>query len=115
MVRRLLADLDNDSFPRREEAMRKLRELGEQAEPELRAALKARPSPEQKRRIEELLAAPPGVPPPPLPEELRHLRALVVLERIGMSEARQLLEEVAKGTPSARLTGQARAALACLP
>lgn len=35
-------------------------------------------------------------------------------ERIGTSEALRLLEETAKGPPSARLTRQARAVLTCL-
>lgn len=51
---------------------------------------------------------------PPAPEELRQLRALIVLESIDTAEARRLLEEVAKGPPSARWTRQARSSLACL-
>jgi WD40 repeat protein len=110
-MRKLLADLDNDSFKVRDAAAKRLNELSFQAEPALRAALNAKPSLEQRRRIEELLAA---APPPPTPEELRQLRALIVLERIGTPEARRLLEEVAKGPPSARLTRQALSSLACI-
>jgi hypothetical protein len=55
-----------------------------------------------------------GVSSPPAPEELRQLRALIVLERIDTAEARRLLEEVAKGPPSARSTRQARSSLACI-
>jgi RNA polymerase sigma factor (sigma-70 family) len=111
-VRKLLADLDSDTFDVREAALKRLKELGPQAEPALRAALKAKPSLEQRRRIEALLTA---APSPPTPDELRQLRALIVLERIGTREARRLLEDVAKGPPSARLTRQARNALLCLP
>ncbi len=114
VIRRLLADLDGDSFERREAAVKRLKELGLQAESALRAALRGKPTPEQKRRIEAVLAALPQAPQPPSAEELRQLRALVVLERIGSPEARRLLEEVAKGPESARLTRQALAALACL-
>ena len=111
VMRKLLADLDNDSFKVRDAAAKRLKELSFQAEPALRAALKAKPSLEQRRRIEELLAA---ALPAPTPEELRQLRALIVLERIGTPEARHLLEEAAKGPPSARLTRQARSSLACI-
>jgi len=89
-----------------------LKELGPRAEPALRTALQAKPSLEQRRHIEELLAA---APSPPTSEELRQLRALIVLERIGTPQARRLLEEAAKGPLSAPLTRQARACLACLP
>jgi WD40 repeat protein len=115
LTRKLLADLDSDSFEVREAAGKQLEELGRRAEPALRAALKAKPSLEQRRRIEDLIAALPILPSPPAPEELRQLRALIVLERIGTPEARRLLEEAAKGPESARLTRQARGALACLP
>jgi RNA polymerase sigma factor (sigma-70 family) len=114
MMGKLLADLDDDSFKIREAAARQLKELGQRAKPALSAALESNPSPEQRRRIQELLAALQGESSPPTAEELRQLRALIVLERIGTPEARRLLENVAKGTQSARLTRQARAALACM-
>jgi WD40 repeat protein len=114
VTRKLLADLDSDSFAVREAAVKSMKELGLQAEPALRAALMAKPSLEQKKRIEELLAALHGVPSPPTPEELRQLRALIVLVLIGTPEARRRLEDIAKGAESSRLTRQARAALACM-
>jgi WD40 repeat protein len=113
VTRKLLADLDSDSFEVREAAMKRLKELGLQAEPALRAALTAKPSLEMKRRIEPILAALSETLPKPTPEHLRQLRALIVLERIPSSQARHLLREIANGPPSARLTRQARAALAC--
>jgi hypothetical protein len=115
MTRKLLADLDSDSFENRQVALKRLKELGQQAEPALRAALESKPSLEQRRRIEEVLADLPPASTAPTPEELRQLRALIVLERISAPEARRLLEEAAKGPPSARLTRQAQAALACRP
>lgn len=111
VTRKLLTDLDSDSFAIREAAVKRLKELGPQAEPALRSALNDKPSLEQRRRIEDLLAA---APSPPSLEELRQLRALNVLEHIGTPEARRLLEDAAKGPPSAPLTRQARAALNCL-
>lgn len=113
-TRKLLTDLDGDSFEVREAAVKRLKELGLQAETALRAALTAKPSLEMRRRIEPLLAALGETPRQVTPDGLRQLRALIVLERLGLPEARRLLMEVAKGPESAHLTRQAQAALACL-
>ncbi len=114
VTRKLLADLDSDSFEVREAAVKQLQEMGLQAEPALREALQAKPPLEQRRRIEAILAGLSEIPEKPATEELRQLRALIVLERMGTVEARGLLREVAQGPPSARLTRQAQACLACL-
>jgi WD40 repeat protein len=114
LTRKLLADLDSDSFDVREAAGKHLKELSVRAEPALRAALKDKPSLELRRRIEPLLAKLAEMPQPPTPEELRQLRALIVLERIGTAEARRLLEQVGNGPLSARRTRQAAAALPCM-
>jgi WD40 repeat protein len=114
-MRRLLADLDDASFARRDAATKRLKELGLRAEPALRTALRARPTLEPRRRIERLLAALAKVPQPLSLEDLRQLRGLIVLRHIGSAEARRVLEAVAKGPESARLTRQARAALAAMP
>jgi hypothetical protein len=47
----------------------------------------------------------------PSAELLRGLRALEVLEAVGTPEARQVVEGLAKGTPAARLTREARGTL----
>jgi WD40 repeat protein len=107
-LRRLIADLDGAEFEQREAAMRQLVELGEGAGPALRAALKAGPSAEQKKRIGEILDAQDRAPSG---ETLRQLRAVEVLELIGGDAARELLEALAKGVPGARLTREARATL----
>lgn len=112
LTRKLLADLDSDAFAVRETAVKRLKELGLQAEPALRAALKSKPSLEQRRHFEALLAALREAPP--TREELQQLRALIVLERIDTPEARRLLEELAKGPESARQTRQTLMALTCL-
>jgi WD40 repeat protein len=114
-TRRLLADLDDALFARRDAATKQLQELGLRAEPALRAALAAKPTPESKRRMETLLAELAKAPQPSSAEDLRQLRALIVLERIGSPDARRALQAVANGAASARLTRQARAALAALP
>src|SRR4051794_16642953 len=57
----------------------------------------------EARRLERLLAD--------IPEPLRWLRALTVLEAIGTAEARRVLEGVAGGEPGARPTREAKASL----
>jgi WD40 repeat protein len=110
-VQRLLADLDSNEFAVREAAEKGLAALGERIEPALRQALEEAPSAEVRKRLEALLTAPKAVPPP---ETLRSLRAVWVLERVGTPEARRLLEVLARGAPAARLTVEAKAALARL-
>ncbi|HKB38490.1 MAG TPA: hypothetical protein VKD72_18755 [Gemmataceae bacterium] len=48
------------------------------------------------------------------PETLRALRAVAVLEDVGTPPARKVLEALAKGSVEARLTQEAKAALARL-
>src|SRR5581483_2422778 len=62
---RLIADLDSDEFAVRERATRELAGLGEQAAPVLREALKKSPSPEARRRMQDLLGRLRGLPPAP--------------------------------------------------
>jgi WD40 repeat protein len=111
-VRRWIADLGNVRFTIRNRATIALEALGEQPEGLLREALRASPSLEHRRRIETLLTRIERFAPPP--ERLRGLRTLTVLERIGTAEARQLLRALAAGAPNARLTEEARQALARL-
>ncbi len=113
LLQRLLRDLGSDAFAVRQPAERQLRQLGERAEPALREALRQERTIEPKRRTEALLAAlsPAGLLSG---EALRALRAVHVLEHAGTAEARQLLERVAGGVPTARLTREAAAALARL-
>jgi hypothetical protein len=108
-VDRLIAQLDDDDFDRREEASKELEKLGARAEGGLKKALKASPSAEVTRRAEELLkklqeGSRSG-------ERLRQARALEVLEGIGTPEAKKLLEELAKGTEDDPLTQDAKASL----
>ncbi len=108
-VKRLIADLDADAFEKRETASRELAQLGERAEGTVRQALKNRPPPEAKRRLEELVEKLDNRSL--APEELQALRAVEALEHIGTPEARKLLETLATGAPEARLTRDAKASL----
>jgi hypothetical protein len=110
VVATLLGDLNSDQFAVRQAAERALRELGDRAGPSLRKSLKAAPSPEVRRRMEDLLE---GLnhPGPLEGEALRGVRAVQVLEGIGTREAREVLGKLVKGMPEARLTREAKASL----
>jgi WD40 repeat protein len=105
---RLIADLDSETFAVRDEAVKELGKLGDVAVPALRAASEAKPSPEVRRRLEQLLAEADDWPA----DLLRPWRALEILEQIGTPQAREVLEALSQGAPAARLTQQAKAALA---
>jgi WD40 repeat protein len=109
VIARWIAALDAEHFNDRQKAARELEGLGRAAEQPLRKALAGKPSPEARRRLEDLLdrLADPG----PSPEALRLLRAMEVLEGIGTPVAREVLEALAGGAPEARLTQEAKAAL----
>jgi hypothetical protein len=107
-VARLIRGLDSDRFAARDEATAALRDLGEAVEPALQAAVAAGPSAEARRRIRGLLEHLHG------PVRMRGIRGVEVLEQVGTPEARELLSALAAGSPEARLTGEAKAALARL-
>ena len=109
-VARWIADLDGDDFETRERASAELRWADEAAEPALNAALVGGPSPEARRRIEELLTwldrARVGVHPP----DVRAVRAIEALEDAGTPAAREALAALADG-PQTSLTREAKASL----
>jgi allophanate hydrolase subunit 1 len=103
--------LDNTAFAKREAAHKGLLELGIAAEPALRARLKNNPSLESQRRLEAILKTIVEAPQPLTAESLRGIRAVAVLARINSPSARAILEKLAAGVESARLTRAANAAL----
>jgi RNA polymerase sigma factor (sigma-70 family) len=107
-VKKLIAQLDSEHFAERDRAAKELAALDELALPALRAAATESTSLEQRRRIEALLKRSGMVTSPVM---LRSLRAIEVLERVGTSEARAGLRNLAKGATEARLTREAKAAL----
>jgi hypothetical protein len=113
-IPRLIADLDDDRFVRREAAEKELARLDTLAEAALRRELAATKSVEVRSRIKRLLAAL-ALAFVQDSETLRHLRAIFVLQRIGNRDARALLQRLADGAPEARVTQAARSALRCLP
>jgi hypothetical protein len=74
-------------------------------------ALKQKPSAEQLRRIETLLAEMDFAGTRPHGDDLRAMRAVAVLELCGTEEARQLLAQWAQRGPSARLADEAERAI----
>jgi hypothetical protein len=104
---RLLADLNSPRFATREEATRELERLDEAARPALQRFLARSPAPEARRRAERLLER----LDPLQPERLRLARSVEVLEAIANEEARQLLEDLARGAPGVDITADSRAAL----
>jgi RNA polymerase sigma factor (sigma-70 family) len=111
-VRKLIGQLDSETFADREAAEIELTQLGRQAEPELRNTLGGTPSAEVKRRAKRILDrwAPHTRADYP-PEEARELRAVWALEVAGTPAAKKLLEEWAAAKVGNRLCEEADAAL----
>jgi hypothetical protein len=108
-VRRLLADLDNEEFTVREAASGELKQFGSAVESELRLLWKQDLSPEVRRRLAELLEPLDyGVLPP---EQIRIVRAVQALERIGGPEARSALEAMTNVDPEGLPAREARRTL----
>jgi WD40 repeat protein len=108
-IAELIADLDAPEFRVREKASEELGQFQERVAPALEKALAAGPSPELRRRLQELLHK--VQRHDLLADTLRAVRAVEVLEGIGTREARQQLEVLARGVAEARLTKEAKAAL----
>jgi hypothetical protein len=94
-IDKLIAQLDDDDFKKREQAGDRIRQLGALAEPHLKKAMsKEMPSLELRRRVEKLLE---GLDQALTSRSTRSFaRAIEVLEMIGTDEARTLLAELAK-------------------
>jgi len=94
-IRQLIKDLDAGAFVRRERALKTLTRLGPMAAPELQQALDEKPPLEVQRRLEQLLERLREKDLPPA--ELRNLRAVAALERIGSDKAGAVLRGLAAG------------------
>jgi WD40 repeat protein len=111
-IARMISDLDAEQFDVRDAAHKGLETLGELALAPLRAALKGKPSAEQRRSLEELVKA--AASTSSTGERLRLVRAIEALEMIATPEAIRILKEVAAGAPDTLPTNQAQAVLARL-
>ncbi|HEY2787206.1 MAG TPA: WD40 repeat domain-containing protein [Fimbriiglobus sp.] len=104
-VARLIDDLDAPIFTTREAASNELAAAADKVRDALIAARATATSAEQLKRLDRLLK--------PIdassPDQVRIVRAVEVLERIGTSAAKKFLFELADGAPGARLTREAAA------
>jgi WD40 repeat protein len=105
----LLEDLESDRLPVREAASAALAKLGDGAKLPLEIYLAGEPSLEGRRQAERLLAK--IHDPLRMPKELRALRAVELLERLGSADAQAMLGSLAGGAPLAGVTRTARAGL----
>jgi WD40 repeat protein len=108
-IAKYITDLDSNRFVVREQATKALKSVGVEARPQLERALQQKPSPEVRRRVEDILASLPK--PEAAPPYLREVRAIEALERMGTQEARKVLERLAGGAAEDRVTREAKAAL----
>ncbi len=104
VVAKVLSDLDSDEFSSRQSATKALDDLGEVAEGAVHKTLEGNPSLETRKRLEQFLEK-------RKKEMIRKLRAIDALEQIGSSEARQVLQTIAQGSPNPRVIQAASAAL----
>jgi hypothetical protein len=103
----LLADLESDRFQVRGKAQAELEGLGELAESALRWALTQDPPLDLRQRAKRLLR----MLSVPTAGQMRDLRAVELLELIGSSDTRQVLQTLAGGVAGSRLTREATSAL----
>jgi WD40 repeat protein/beta-lactamase regulating signal transducer with metallopeptidase domain len=104
-----IADLDSEKFAVRQQASANLLKVGEQAVPALQKVLASSPALETRKRVEELLDK--LTNGTLTSEQLRLVRAVETLERIGTPEAQRLLRTLAEGAPGTLPTREAEAAL----
>jgi len=102
-------DLDSSNFTKRSIAMSQLDKLGDLAIPALKKVLTGKSSLETRRRVEPLLEK--LTTGNYTAEQIRVVRVIEVLDKIGTPEARQQLEHLATGAPGALTTRQAQASL----
>ncbi|MGF1581704.1 MAG: hypothetical protein ACFCD0_20435 [Gemmataceae bacterium] len=113
-IRTLVHQLNSERFVIRTRATRKLFILGEAARSVLEAVEKSPPSLECGLRVRKILRKLQKArmqARPLVAEELRVVRAVEVLQRIGTQDAKGLLSQLAKGWEKALLTREAKMAL----
>jgi RNA polymerase sigma factor (sigma-70 family) len=108
-IRQLLADLGSDEFTVREAAAQALHGLDQQAIPYLEETLKSAVPLEVRRRVQKILEQHQSAALPS--EQLRQVRAVLVLELIGNGESKNLLKRWSGGPAGALLTMEASSAL----
>jgi hypothetical protein len=105
----LLADLGSDQFAVREAATKALDAMDQQIMPHLEQALKSTRSLEHGSRLRRIIEQ--RQIAPLASEQLRQVRAVMLLELIGDSASKNLLKRWAGGPEGALLTLEASGAL----
>jgi hypothetical protein len=109
----LINKLNDDKYRERDSASKELRKLGLEAVPQLRIAAAKFPSAEVRQRADNLLALSKSLD---LTADQKRLQAvLCVLEIIGSSDARKLLQDTAGADERPWLAGEAVEALKRMP
>ena len=88
-----------------------LENMGEIVRPDILKALEAKPSFEMRQRLEQILTVLDNRRGRLTQEEVRQVRAVLVLEWLGTPEAKQFMQQVAKGPPAWWQTREAQATL----
>jgi hypothetical protein len=106
-IRQLIDELGDVQFSVRNKADKELAKMGEAARAEIQYALTKKVDLETKRRLEKLLDRLVVEPE----EKLLTAQAIVLLERLGGTEAKEILVGVLYGVSDDELISQARAAV----
>ena len=111
-LRHELAELDHDSFRRREKAQQELKNLWPDSRSFLQEALQQSPSVEVKSRIDSIFADMETSAKSVKTFDQRSTQlALGLIEEIGGAEAQRILQNLAKGPPNSNITREAQAML----
>jgi len=102
-LKQLIKDLSADTFRVRQEAENRLAELGKVALPTLRQALEKPGSKQAEVSLRSLIEQADTLSA----NDLRALRCIEMLERLGTDEAQEMLKGLATGVPGALITTQA--------
>jgi WD40 repeat protein len=108
-IQQWIGDLGSEQFVTRESATKKLEQAGLLAAEALNQARKGKQPLEVIRRLDHLLKKLQSAAPSA--KDLRRLRALEVLEMLASPQARELLQQQAKGLPGDPVTLDAQAVL----
>jgi hypothetical protein len=108
-VARLIKGLDHDRYEVRERSRAELEKLGDRATDAIVQALQKPASLEAARLLHEIQNK---LGSEVATSDLAASRAIEVLEHLNTPDACQLLEELASGMPEARITREAKSALA---
>jgi Tol biopolymer transport system component len=106
-IQQLIENLNSPQFNVREQSILELEQIGRPTLGFLQLVRNSNPSPQVAKILDKLIKPLEAIPP----DELQGMRAVQILELMQHPEARTVLETLARGEQTARLTQQAQAAL----